>query len=56
MRKIIIRCLFKKNGCKEILTLENLENHEKSYSFDIKICEKCLFQQSSIHDCIKSLL
>jgi len=42
MAKLIIRCLFEENGCKEIL-----ENHEKSCSFDIKICEKY---------CIKSLL
>ncbi len=33
-----------------------MENHEKSSSFDIKICVKCLCQQSVIHDCIKSPL
>ncbi len=33
-----------------------MENHEKSSSFDIKICVKCFCQQSVIHDCIKSSL
>jgi hypothetical protein len=54
--KMRIRCIYDKNGCKEVLMLENLENHEKLCRFNKKICEKCFCGQSLNHDCVKSLL
>jgi LPS O-antigen subunit length determinant protein (WzzB/FepE family) len=54
--KLKIRCIYEMNGCKEILLLDNLINHEKSCRFDKKICEKCFCSQSVNHDCVKSLL
>ncbi len=54
--KLKIRCVYEKNGCKEILLLDNLENHEKTCCYDKKTCEKCFCDLSSDHDCVKSLL
>jgi hypothetical protein len=54
--KMRIRCIYDKNGCKGILLLDNLENHQKSCRFNKKICEKCFCDQSSNHDCVKGLL
>ncbi len=44
--KMRIRCIYDKNGCKGILLLDNLENHQKSCRFNKKICEKCFCDQS----------
>jgi hypothetical protein len=54
--KLKIRCIYDKNGCKEILSLDNLNNHEISCLFDKRTCEKCFCELSVNHDCIKSLL
>jgi hypothetical protein len=54
--KLKIRCIYDKNGCKEILSLANLNNHQNSCLFGKKICEKCFCEQSLNHDCIKTLL
>jgi hypothetical protein len=54
--KMRIHCIYDENGCKEILLLDKLENHQKSCCFTKKICEKCFCDQSSKHDCVKSLL
>jgi hypothetical protein len=54
--KLKIRCTYEMNGCKEILLLDNLINHEKLCRFDKKICEKCFCSQSVNHDCVRSLL
>jgi hypothetical protein len=61
--KLKIRCIYNKNGCKEILFLDNLKDHEKICSFykkicrfDKKICDKCFCQESVNHNCFKSLL
>jgi hypothetical protein len=54
--KLKIRCIYDKNGCKEILLLDNLENHEKICRFDKAFCEKCFCNLSLDHNCIESLL
>ncbi len=56
MGKLRIRCIYEKNGCKEILSLDNLNNHQISCRFDKRICEKCFCELCVNHDCIKSLL
>jgi len=52
--KLKIRCIYNENGCQQILSLDNLQNHEKNCSFNF--CDKCLCKRSVDHDCIKSLL
>jgi hypothetical protein len=54
--KLKIRCIYEKNGCKEILCLNNLDNHQNKCRFDKMICEKCSCVRSSGHDCVNSLL
>jgi hypothetical protein len=54
--KLKIRCIYNKNGCKEILLLDNLENHEKTCRFDKPFCDKCLCILSVDHNCVESLL
>ncbi len=56
MGKLRIHCINVKNGCKEILLLDKLDNHQKSCRFDKKTCGKCFCDQSVNHDCIRSLL
>jgi hypothetical protein len=53
--KLKIRCIYNKNGCEEILLLDNLENHEKICRFDKSFCEKCFCNLSVDHNCIESL-
>ncbi len=54
--KLKIRCIYNKNGCQEILLLNNLEKHEKTCRFAKPYCEKCFCEFSVDHDCVKSLL
>jgi hypothetical protein len=54
--KLKIRCTYSKNGCQEILLLDNLENHEKMCCFEKPFCDQCFCQQSVNHNCIESLL
>ncbi len=54
--KLKIHCIYEKNGCKEILLLENITNHEKFCRFEKRICDKCSCERSANHDCVKSLL
>jgi hypothetical protein len=54
--KLKIRCIYEKNGCKEILLLDNLDNHQNKCRFYKNECQKCFCDQSLNHDCIKSLL
>jgi hypothetical protein len=54
--KMKIRCIYDKNGCKEVLLLDNLENHQKSCRFDKTFCDKCFFRQSTDHNCVERLL
>jgi hypothetical protein len=54
--KLKIRCIYDKNGCKEILSIDNLNNHQNSCRFEKKICKKCFCEQSINHDCIETLL
>jgi hypothetical protein len=56
MGKLKIRCTYEKNGCREVLLLDNLDNHEKSCRFDERICNKCCCKMSGNHDCVESLL
>lgn len=46
-----IRCINEKDGCKEILSLDHLDNHEKSCR-----CDKCFRMLTVDHNCIQSLL
>jgi hypothetical protein len=54
--KLKIRCIYDKNGCEEILLLDNLEHHEKICRFNKSFCEKCFCNLSIDHNCIESLL
>jgi E3 ubiquitin-protein ligase NRDP1 len=54
--KLKIRCIYSENGCKEILTLDNLEYHQKSCRFDKPICDQCFGLRSVDHNCVKYLL
>ncbi len=54
MGKLKIRCINDKNGCQEILLLDNLDNHEKQCPYDL--CGNCFCKKSGNHDCIKTLL
>jgi hypothetical protein len=54
--KLKIRCIYNENGCKEILILDNLENHQKSCRFDKPICDQCFGLRSVDHNCVKYLL
>jgi hypothetical protein len=54
--KLEIHCINKKNGCDEILKLENLELHEKSCLYVKSMCDSCKCQMSPRHNCVKSLL
>jgi hypothetical protein len=49
--KMKICCINEKDGCKEILSLDNLDNHEK-----LCRCDKCFCILSGDHNCIQSLL
>ncbi len=51
-----IRCIYNKNGCQEILLLNNLENHEKTCRFGKPFCDKCLCILSIDHNCVENLL
>ncbi len=51
-----IRCIHDKNGCQEILSLDNLDNHQKSCRFEKLLCDKCFCEEPVDHDCVKSLL
>ncbi len=53
MGKLKIRCAYSLNGCKEILSLNNLENHQKICRFEN--CENCFCIKSIDHNCVKSL-
>jgi hypothetical protein len=54
--KLKIRCIYDKNGCQEILLLDNLDNHQKSCRFENLLCDKCLCEEPVDHDCVKSSL
>jgi hypothetical protein len=54
--KLKIRCIYDKNGCQEILLLDNLDNHQKSCRFENLLCDKCFCEEPVDHDCVKSLL
>ncbi len=56
LRKLKIRYICYKNGCQEILSLDNLENHEKTCRFDKPFCDKCFCLLSADHNCVESLL
>ncbi len=55
LRRMKIRCSHDKNGYKEILLLDNLENHEKICRFAKPFCDQCFCQQSVNHNCIESI-
>ncbi len=55
MGKLKIRCIYEKNGCKDVLLLHNLENRENFCGFNEKIFEKCLCDKLVDHNCIQSL-
>lgn len=52
--KLKIRCIYSINGCQEILSLNNLDDHQKSCRFET--CEDCFCIRSVDHNCVKSLL
>jgi hypothetical protein len=54
--KLKIRCIYDKNGCQEILLLDNLDNHQKTCRFENFLCDKCFCEEPVDHDCVKSLL
>jgi hypothetical protein len=54
--KLKIRCIYNKNGCQEVLLLDNLENHEKTCRFDKPFCDRCFCLLLADHNCVESLL
>jgi hypothetical protein len=52
MGMLKIRCIYEKNGCEEILFLNNLTNHERSCPFERNLCRICACERSLEHDCV----
>jgi dynactin complex subunit len=56
LSKLKINCIYEKNGCKEILSIDSLESHEKTCRFEKGICALCACEKLKGHNCIESLL
>ncbi len=50
--KLTIRCKFEKNGCQQILLLDNLSLHENGCDFREKLCDKCFCVLIENHECV----
>ncbi|CAG2103820.1 unnamed protein product, partial [Medioppia subpectinata] len=57
LSKLNMTCDFKDNGCKEVVTLEQLAQHRYRCPYGLGKCKQCLCSEQKYgHNCLQSLL